>query len=229
MVDRTVGWMGEHRLIDSVSSLSSLLTPFALGAAVGGIASQRVPVGNAAGDLVSSWTNPTSLVLAVSTSAYMAAVFLAGDAVRRDEPDLEGPFRRRALAVAGVGFLTVAESAWAHGVGVACLLGFVAVAFVTVAPAEPAAQPVDGSERCTPLAPTSDDALARSITKLAVLAGKAARPGLGPGVEVACAGSATHDSTRTEHLRAGMVRRAAPTFCGRAHRETTAFHATAAD
>ena len=52
-----------------------------------------------------------------------------------------------ALAVAGVGFLTVAESAWAHGVGVACLLGFVAVAFVAVAPAELAAQPVDGSER----------------------------------------------------------------------------------
>jgi cytochrome d ubiquinol oxidase subunit II len=32
--------------------LSSVLTPFALGAAIGGIASGRVPVGNAAGNLV---------------------------------------------------------------------------------------------------------------------------------------------------------------------------------
>src|SRR6266540_1586498 len=70
---------GELRLIDTVFSLSSILTPFALGAAVGGIASRRVPVGNAAGDQFSSWLNPTSLligVLAVATAAYMAAVFL---------------------------------------------------------------------------------------------------------------------------------------------------------
>src|SRR5262249_26882105 len=40
----------ELSAIDTVFSLSSVLTPFALGAAVGGIASGRVPVGNAAGD-----------------------------------------------------------------------------------------------------------------------------------------------------------------------------------
>ena len=60
-----------------------MLTPFALGTIIGAIASQRVPVGNAAGDLFSSWLNPTSLlvgVLAVATSAYLAAVFLAADA-----------------------------------------------------------------------------------------------------------------------------------------------------
>src|SRR6266511_1784950 len=80
---------GELRLIDTVFSLSSILTPFALGAAVGGIASRRVPVGNAAGDQFSSWLNPTSLligVLAVATAAYMAAVFLCGDAARLGEP-----------------------------------------------------------------------------------------------------------------------------------------------
>ena len=57
--------------IDTIFSLSSILTPFALGAAVGGIASGRVPVGNAAGDLWSSWLNPTSIfigVLAVATA-----------------------------------------------------------------------------------------------------------------------------------------------------------------
>ena len=51
----------ERRTIDSVFALSSVLTPFALGTVVGGIASRRVPVGNAAGSLFSSWLNPTSV------------------------------------------------------------------------------------------------------------------------------------------------------------------------
>jgi cytochrome d ubiquinol oxidase subunit II len=94
----------EQRVIDTVFSLSSLLTPFALGAALGGVASGRVPVGNAAGSLFSSWLNPTSIligVLAVATGAYLAAVFLCGDAVRREEPELAEAFRTRAL-VSGV-------------------------------------------------------------------------------------------------------------------------------
>jgi len=60
-----------------------VLTPFALGAVAGGIADGRVPVGNAAGDLVTSWLNPTSVMvgtLAVALSAYLAAVYLAADA-----------------------------------------------------------------------------------------------------------------------------------------------------
>src|SRR4051794_12165405 len=79
------------KVIDMVSAISSVLAPFAPGAAVGGIASGRVPVGNARGNLITSWINPTSVVigvLAVVTSAYLAAVFLAADAVRRDEPEL---------------------------------------------------------------------------------------------------------------------------------------------
>src|SRR5918911_899982 len=63
------------RAIDTASSVSSILTPFALGAAVGGIASRRVPVGNAAGHLFSSWLNPTSVAigaLAVVSCAYLA-------------------------------------------------------------------------------------------------------------------------------------------------------------
>src|SRR5579862_245794 len=94
----------ELRPIDAVFSLSSVLTPFALGTAVGGIASRRVPVGNAAGHIVSSWLNPTSIligVLAVVASAYMAAVFLSADAARHGESALEEAFRRRALG-AGV-------------------------------------------------------------------------------------------------------------------------------
>ena len=42
---------GEERAVGAMFGVSSILTPFALGAAIGGIASGRVPVGNAAGDL----------------------------------------------------------------------------------------------------------------------------------------------------------------------------------
>jgi cytochrome d ubiquinol oxidase subunit II len=95
----------ELGLIGTVFSLSSILTPFALGAAVGGIASRRVPVGNAAGDLVSSWLNPTSATigaLAVALGAYTAAVFLAGDAVRHGDRELAEAFQRRALGTGAV-------------------------------------------------------------------------------------------------------------------------------
>lgn len=90
--------------IGIVFSLSSVLTPFALGTAIGGIASGRVPVGNAEGDLLSSWLNPTSLLigaLGVATSAYIAAVFLAADAARQDDGPMSMAFRRRGL-IAGV-------------------------------------------------------------------------------------------------------------------------------
>ncbi len=91
----------ERRAVDAVFSVSSILTPFALGTAVGGIASGRVPVGNAEGDLVTSWVNPTSFVvglIAVATGAYLAAVYLAGDAARAGRDDLTVAFRTRALA-----------------------------------------------------------------------------------------------------------------------------------
>ena len=105
------------RDLDVVSAVSSIVTPFALGACLGGIASGRVPYGNAEGDLVSSWLNPTSAVigsLAIAISAYLAAVYLCDDAQRRGEHDLVAPYRRRALgagtvagllAVAGLGVL----------------------------------------------------------------------------------------------------------------------------
>jgi cytochrome bd ubiquinol oxidase subunit II len=91
----------ELSAIDTAFALSSILTPFALGAVIGGIASLRVPVGNAAGDPWTSWLNPTSIligVLAVVTAAYLAAVFLCADAARLGEPELERKFRTRALA-----------------------------------------------------------------------------------------------------------------------------------
>jgi len=86
--------------------LSSLLTPFFMGTVVGAVAGGRVPVGNAAGDLFSSWLNPTSAVigvLVVLSGAYLAAVYLAADAHRAGLPDLERAFRARAL---GAGVVT---------------------------------------------------------------------------------------------------------------------------
>lgn len=95
----------EERRIEIGFACSSILTPFALGAVIGGIASGRVPVGNAEGDLVTSWLNPTSIALgfiAIATSAYLAAVYLAADAVRVGKPELEEAFRKRALGMAVV-------------------------------------------------------------------------------------------------------------------------------
>ena len=91
----------ESGRIDTRLALSSILVPFALGAAIGGIATNRVPVGNAAGHMWSSWLNPTSIVigtLAVATSAYLAAVYLAADAAHDGDKVLERHFRLRALA-----------------------------------------------------------------------------------------------------------------------------------
>jgi cytochrome d ubiquinol oxidase subunit II len=96
----------EARVLGAVFALSSVLIPFFLGAAIGGVASGRVPVGNAAGDLITSWLNPTSVligVVGVLSGAYLAAVFLAGDSERAEQPDLVRAFRARAL---GAGVVT---------------------------------------------------------------------------------------------------------------------------
>jgi cytochrome d ubiquinol oxidase subunit II len=90
----------ELSAIDGLFAISSVLTPFALGTMIGAIASRRVPVGNAAGPLFSSWLNPTSLTvggLAVATCAYLAAVFLAADARRLGDQEMQDAFRARAL------------------------------------------------------------------------------------------------------------------------------------
>jgi cytochrome d ubiquinol oxidase subunit II len=92
-----------QRLFGATFAVSSVLTPFFLGAVAGAIASGRVPLGIAAGDIWRSWWNPTSVVtglLSVAVAAYLAAVFLTRDATRH-APALAEVFRRRALG-AGV-------------------------------------------------------------------------------------------------------------------------------
>jgi cytochrome bd ubiquinol oxidase subunit II len=95
------GALDESRFAEYLFALSSVLTPFALGTAVGAIAIGRVPVGNALGNPVTSWLNPASVLigaLAVVFSGYLAAVYLAADAQRASKDTLADAFRRRALA-----------------------------------------------------------------------------------------------------------------------------------
>jgi cytochrome bd ubiquinol oxidase subunit II len=89
-----------QRRLDAIFGVSSILTPLALGTVVGAIASERVHVGNPGGSLITSWLNPTSIaigVLAVVSDAYVAAVFLTGDAERRGRTELAERLRLRAL------------------------------------------------------------------------------------------------------------------------------------
>jgi cytochrome d ubiquinol oxidase subunit II len=44
-----------------------------------------------------------------------------------------------ACLIAGIGFLTVADATWAHGIGVACLFAFIVLGFAAIRPAEIAA------------------------------------------------------------------------------------------
>ena len=92
--------INEARVLGALFATASVLIPFFFGTVLGGIASGRVGIGNATGDPIDSWVNPTSAligVIAVLTGAYLAAVFLAGDSVRAEQPDLARAFRARAL------------------------------------------------------------------------------------------------------------------------------------
>ena len=90
---------------------SSVLVPYCMGAVAGAIASGRVPSGGKAGDPVTSWINPTSVLgglLAVTVCAYLASVYLVFDAARLGDPEMVAYFRRRAIGssvVAGAGAL----------------------------------------------------------------------------------------------------------------------------
>ena len=112
-----VGGVADRTAIGWISAIASLLTPFMLGTVVGAIADGRVPVGNAAGDPITSWLNPVSIsigILAVAFCAYLAAIYLAADAERSGKVDLAEAFRARAigsglvsglLALAGLGVM----------------------------------------------------------------------------------------------------------------------------
>lgn len=109
------------RVFGVIFATSSLLAPFFLGVTAGAIASGRVPAkGN--GDLLTSWAHPAALaagVLAVSTSALLASVFLAAEAARTQDQGLADSVRQRAVAASvttgvvalGTALLTATDSA----------------------------------------------------------------------------------------------------------------------
>jgi cytochrome bd ubiquinol oxidase subunit II len=101
---KSIEGLSARRAAGATFALSSVLTPFFMGAVVGAIASGEVPAaGN--GDAFSSWLQPLPLLtgaMFVASGAYLSAVFLVGDARRAGEADLERYFVRRALAAAVV-------------------------------------------------------------------------------------------------------------------------------
>lgn len=128
----------EMIVIDGAFAVASLITPFALGAAAGGVAALRVPYGNARGSLITSWLNPVGILigaLAVVFSSYLAAVYLAADANRRGEAEMVAAFRTRALinglvagALAAAGLAVISADAPSlysgliHGAGLAAII-----------------------------------------------------------------------------------------------------------
>ncbi len=97
--------LAEARFFGATFAAASLLTPFFLGAVAGAVASGRVPL-DGSGDRWRSWTTEASVVggvLAVLTSAFLAAVFLTAEAARQGNLELVAACRRRAL---GAGVVT---------------------------------------------------------------------------------------------------------------------------
>ncbi|HEY3141303.1 MAG TPA: cytochrome d ubiquinol oxidase subunit II [Acidimicrobiales bacterium] len=95
----------QRRAFGAIFAFSSVLVPYCMGAVAGAIASGRVPAAGEAGDPWSSWVNPTSIVggvLAVTVSAYLAAVYLIWDARRLTDDAMVEYFRRRAITAAVV-------------------------------------------------------------------------------------------------------------------------------
>jgi len=113
---KTAQALAGRRLLGATFALSSVVTPFFLGAALGAVVSGRVRVGeaDAGGDpgWASAWTGPTSLLigaLAVLCAAFLAAVFLVSGARRAGDETLERYFRRRAIGcAAATGLLALA-------------------------------------------------------------------------------------------------------------------------
>jgi cytochrome d ubiquinol oxidase subunit II len=102
---KSVSEVSLKRLFGATFAASSVLTPFFLGTVAGAVASGRVPPGNARGDALTSWLNPTSVLggtLAVGACAYLAAVYLCRDSLRDGHADLAEGFRLRGMVTAVV-------------------------------------------------------------------------------------------------------------------------------
>lgn len=101
---KSIEGLSGRRAAGATFAISSLLTPFFMGTVVGAVAAGNVPAeGN--GDPFSSWLQPLPLLVGaifVASGAYLAAVFLVGDARRAGDEEMESYFERRALGAAVV-------------------------------------------------------------------------------------------------------------------------------
>jgi cytochrome d ubiquinol oxidase subunit II len=112
---KTVTATWQRRLFGASFAASSVITPFFLGVVAGSVAGGRVPSKVGTGGEISSWWNPTAImvgVFSVVVCAYLAAVYLTADARRGGEGALVTYFRTRAAiagvvagAVAGIGLI----------------------------------------------------------------------------------------------------------------------------
>jgi cytochrome d ubiquinol oxidase subunit II len=107
---KSIEGLAGRRAAGATFAISSLLTPFFMGAVVGAIAAGNVPA-DGDGAPFSSWLQPLPLLtgaMFVASGAYLAAVFLIGDARRAGDEELERYFARRALAAAAVAGIAAA-------------------------------------------------------------------------------------------------------------------------
>jgi len=102
--DRGSAW---QRTWTRVFGVASIVTPLALGAAAGAVASGRIRVAGSTvvASLWGSWTGPLSIVtgfLALASCSFLAASYLTVEATQRHDLVMQEVFRRRALASGAV-------------------------------------------------------------------------------------------------------------------------------
>jgi cytochrome bd ubiquinol oxidase subunit II len=107
-----------QRGLGAIFAFSSLLTPFFMGTVIGAIATGQIPA-DASHASLAAWTSATSLLtgfLFTGACGYLAAVYLAGEAARGGDRQLQAYFTRRAQAAGIVaGALSLAALAELHG------------------------------------------------------------------------------------------------------------------
>ncbi|MER8187855.1 cytochrome d ubiquinol oxidase subunit II [Kitasatospora sp. NPDC094015] len=137
--------LAQRRIYGGLFAISSVVTPFFLGAAVGGVASGRVAPGTTAS--ADAWANTTSVMaglLTVAATAFLGAVFLTADARRFGADDLVRYFRLRvwasvalAAVLALIGLAVTHEHTsyvyhgLTHGAGLALVIASAAAVAVT--------------------------------------------------------------------------------------------------
>jgi cytochrome d ubiquinol oxidase subunit II len=106
-----------ERPLGATFAIASLLTPFFMGTVIGAVVSGKVAL-DAEQTTLAAWTGATSLLIGglfVAVCAYLAAVYLIEEAIKREDGLHERYFRRRAaIAGAVAGVLSLATLAELH-------------------------------------------------------------------------------------------------------------------